>query len=106
MPEVLRSLATDIASWAEKLGCRSDLRDDALARNHDLIDWPEHSPLVLEVSGKEGEWKLEGFRVEGRRVDEYLKESLWSEAEEYLCGENKDRIAWHKEAHTTGTAED
>lgn len=85
MPEILRALAGDLEEWAEKLGSKSETRGDVLNPKHDLIHWPEHAPLVLEVQGSGVKQVLYAIRVEGRVVDEFLKDGLWDEAEEWLA---------------------
>lgn len=85
MPDILRALAGDLEEWTEKLGSRSETRGDVLNPKHDLIHWREHSPLVLEVVGSGRKRELCAIRVEGRVIDEYLKDGLWDEAEEWLA---------------------
>lgn len=97
MPGLLRDFAQDIESWAEKLGCNRDLHSDAFNSRHDLLDWPDHSPLVLEVSGSEGAYQLESIRVEGRVVHGYLKDHLWKDAEDYICELNASATGWNAE---------
>ena len=98
-PGTLRQIASDLETWADKLGCHALLKEDALDRNHSLMEWKDRPPLTLEVSGNEGRFKLEGFRVEGRDVTEHLKKNLWEEAEDYLETVNHDHSAEACEDH-------
>ena len=97
MPEILRALAGDLEEWAEKLGSKSETRGDVLNPKHDLIHWPEHAPLVLEVAGEDHKLSLYAIRVEGRVVDEFLKEGLWDDAENYLAELNTESRAQAEE---------
>ncbi len=97
LPDLLRAIAGDVDEWADKLGCRAKMHMDQMNPKNLLIDWPKHSPLTLEVQGDEGEYSLCSIRVEGRRMDEFIKDDLWDDAEEYIQTLNDGDQASHKD---------
>lgn len=90
-PELLRTIAAELEEKIERLGAGADC-SDPIKLSRDLVPWPEHAPLELELSGPDGDEKVEDIRVAGCIVSEWLKESLWAEAEDWVAERNREKM--------------